>query len=46
MLIPVAISLMDYDTECLPKVLKILESHLLLDGATMIQVMSYIIQPD
>ncbi|KAJ8660085.1 hypothetical protein O0I10_004314 [Lichtheimia ornata] len=37
MLIPVAISLMDYDTECLPKVLKILESHLLLDGATMIQ---------
>lgn len=37
-LVPAAISLLDYDTDSLRKVLRILESYLLLDATAVIQV--------
>ncbi|KAI9322644.1 armadillo-type protein [Dichotomocladium elegans] len=36
-LLPIAIELLDYDTECMRKVIKIIESYLLLDGHGTIQ---------
>jgi hypothetical protein len=40
-LLPVAVDLLDYDTENVKKVLWIIESYILLDPQTTIQVKRY-----